>query len=629
MPEFNPYQAAPGPELDTRLHQLFGNGAVDRIPAYSTDPDAADRLKSQLETRYRVCVSSGKTEVAQKRWFARSEGESTRDTEVLAETYPMAICCLALVLASEFGATSVAEPGTANEPASSAARILTAYAQKRRAEIGEAFSLQPHARRLLHDEVRRSSAPRAEPIAWDVFWSRLWPRLALGVSVLALLAIASALWLPDRRREALHASTESDAPLARLGIEGEARTETVQESLGATETQKTSANKSDREAEPLIASAPLPRDPPNAPAATAPTPPQGQSARLASAPMAASPPTPTPARVATSTAEAMAMRPVEPLLTQSAPLMPKSAAPAETANAGRMPSSPARRLTATPAATSATERLADLVAQAPAGPFGETQRIDSTATALALPAAATAPAAGIQVAQVRSSNAAAATLPDPPQQQQVIFFSQQSSRARYRRNYNSPPPPEILSSFQMQREGARIRFVDADGSVYEGIAEEGQRAAVESLRRSASGVASAGSNAFVGAGPAALRLAEPQVFSFRATGTNRSLNQKVVFDGTLVADDQAAARLIKSEMAAAGQGAWAARSSALSSPTNQKLLQNVLSGPSAPAQSPPSAGGPQFIPPTQAAVAPRFRLNGRASVGGTTELPVQAEQVRP
>ena len=82
----------------------------------------------------------------------------------------------------------------------------------------------------------------------------------------------------------------------------------------------------------------------------------------------------------------------------------------------------------------------------------------------------------------------------------VYFLSQTDVRAKYRRNFNSPPVPPVLRSFQVQQSGANVRILDADGSVYEGTAS------------------SVGN------------------VSFRAVGTNQSVNQLVVISGELYSD---------------------------------------------------------------------------------------------
>jgi hypothetical protein len=116
--------------------------------------------------------------------------------------------------------------------------------------------------------------------------------------------------------------------------------------------------------------------------------------------------------------------------------------------------------------------------------------------------------------------------------------------ARYRRNFNSPARPEVLNSFQFEQNGPRIRIVDADGSIYEGAIE--QPAGQSNLRADTLQAAKptvAENNQLPGenhnaavAGTRAAGAPALQNFLFTASGTNRSLNQAVVFHGNYIAD---------------------------------------------------------------------------------------------
>ncbi|MCL4178868.1 MAG: hypothetical protein KJ072_14145 [Verrucomicrobia bacterium] len=70
---------------------------------------------------------------------------------------------------------------------------------------------------------------------------------------------------------------------------------------------------------------------------------------------------------------------------------------------------------------------------------------------------------------------------------------------RYRRNPNSPPPPQVLQAFKWVRDGDTVRVIDADGSVYTGKIEMAE--------------------------------ATPIGDRFVISGTNRTLNAGVVFEG--------------------------------------------------------------------------------------------------
>jgi hypothetical protein len=98
----------------------------------------------------------------------------------------------------------------------------------------------------------------------------------------------------------------------------------------------------------------------------------------------------------------------------------------------------------------------------------------------------------------------------------------------------------VLASFQLEQTGSQLRIVDGDGSVYSGYV---QLPGIGRRERSAK----VGAPAFAGTARAPIealkqttasgldsdRLAS-QSYSFRVAGTNRSLNQQVVFTGDLL-----------------------------------------------------------------------------------------------
>lgn len=121
---------------------------------------------------------------------------------------------------------------------------------------------------------------------------------------------------------------------------------------------------------------------------------------------------------------------------------------------------------------------------------------------------------------------------------------------KYRSNFNSPPVPNVLQSFLVEQTGQQIRLVDADGSVYDGAiepppAEEtkvalARRAPAPDLKKDieAKRVQSA---AAVSAG----EMAASQNVFFRVAGTNRTLNQQVVFHGNFLADTNQANVMVR------------------------------------------------------------------------------------
>ncbi|MGD0538104.1 MAG: hypothetical protein ABSC03_10720 [Verrucomicrobiota bacterium] len=146
-------------------------------------------------------------------------------------------------------------------------------------------------------------------------------------------------------------------------------------------------------------------------------------------------------------------------------------------------------------------------------------------------------------------------------------FQNQLARPALRRNYNSPPRPAVLREFQIATTGNRLQVTDADGSVYVGTivpaTQLGQPELVaqtvagqeNKLGRDANAPGYAPAGAFGGAfGQANQANTQANTapssngnYAYFArgglpgtewlvnfTGTNRSLNQKVAFEGCWV-----------------------------------------------------------------------------------------------
>ncbi len=68
-------------------------------------------------------------------------------------------------------------------------QLLREHAERRRAEAGAPLELHPATRRLLQGEVTRQFPATAPRRPWHYFATRLWPRLSLGVTSLAIVAV--------------------------------------------------------------------------------------------------------------------------------------------------------------------------------------------------------------------------------------------------------------------------------------------------------------------------------------------------------------------------------------------------------------------------------------------------------
>jgi hypothetical protein len=85
------------------------------------------------------------------------------------------------------------------------------------------------------------------------------------------------------------------------------------------------------------------------------------------------------------------------------------------------------------------------------------------------------------------------------------------------------PQPAVLTSFRLEQNGNSLRVVDDDGSVYTGALQVLKNPIAPPL----------GISPAVAAAETRAKRA-PSNYSFRVAGTNRNLNQNVVFSGTLI-----------------------------------------------------------------------------------------------
>jgi hypothetical protein len=158
----------------------------------------------------------------------------------------------------------------------------------------------------------------------------------------------------------------------------------------------------------------------------------------------------------------------------------------------------------------------------------------------------------------------------------------------------------VLANFQVEQRGDQLRVIDGDGSTYLGemnLAAAGQSAAVASANRGAASFALKQEDKLATGQAVAARLAEPQSaqnFVCRVSGTNRTLNQPVVFTWNFVA--------LTNELAAA-QFKLA--------PGGAHVLPNNV-----PAQALPL-------------LLNNSAINGRAQLGGAQEIEINAVPVSP
>jgi hypothetical protein len=468
----------------------------------------------------------------------------------------------------------------ANEPERPIETLLRAAAKKRRDEAGVPFELHPADRRLLQGEVARKFArPQPEPRSLAVRLGQLWPRFAWGLGILAVLGLSVWLLLPPPGR------AKPEALLARK--------EPAPEALPANE--------------------PAPA-PATAPAAIAPPP--GLPAKTKSAELASAE-TPAPAPVdqarqfgavppllAKNTTVARDESPARNKLELAAPAQladqekktqMQLAAPSGTpapAPAGAVngafaaryglaaqpsppaavPASPAMPPAVAAAAPAASVALAEESAKPADDRAGQVAlQYKSPATVafanrLAPATAATDSLAGSAADASKGANAFANTQrfvqAAPAPDAQALFADK------------AMPAKAVLASFQVEQTGSQLRIVDGDGSVYSGYVQPvGAALRARSAKLEAPAAAAttrAPGGALAPTTSSSLTSDQPasQNYAFRVAGTNRSLNQKVVFTGNLLT----ATNLASSLPAVTNQSVGGGLGGSQNAPAQQGLL---------------------------------------------------------
>jgi hypothetical protein len=439
---------------------------------------------------------------------------------------------------------------------------LRAYAQARREAAGEPLELHPVTRRSLQEEVARTCAgEQASALVRAPRWGALWLRLGFGAGLAAVAVLAILNWGP---RDEVH-------QLAQVEPRGQA---------GATMFMTAPEESAVREL-PTAPPPPLSRDDPDPRSQTLDvSAPAFESKAVADADVAET----GRSAGATSTVrdmESARRLPLEPAAIGGAGVALKDAQgePAAEAEALRKVAPPSGSGVALVFKSEDGMR-----AEAAAPPNRmEDERKMAMPPAEAQPKAATTPSVhlGAQLAagQVKAKEAVA------------LRFVQSRPYAQYRRNINSPAQPEVLTAFDIRRDGSRIVVTDADGSLYVGeVLERDEtqehRDAFPASRPPVARTETAQRLQTAPAPPQQLRsqpatldavpppargIQAVEAVFFRVRGTNQSLQKSVVIEGVL--------------------------------------------------QLPQSSGN---LP-----AAPILRVQGRATVGTNHEIPIDALPVRP
>lgn len=548
----------------------------------------------------------------------------------------------------------------ATDPERNADELLKAYAQKRRAEAGVPAELHPATRKLLQDEVARTFRKAAsEPNATANRFAGWWPRWAWSGAVVAVVAVAALMiWPPVRKpteplRLAQKAKDGMGGPADRLGVSPGRETEqrALAPAVPALTERSTLADKETTR----VAMPPPQALPPRAGRGAEDVVGRrtGDAAALALA-----------QRRDLDAAKPTAARPVAGGVGGSAGVAGNSAVEAKSANLAavdRMASSN-QQLSRGPGAAEADLRNARTQPAAQAG-SASTLAMSPPAGAAALennPAPVRSPGLANDLSRAAANNnnrlrlavaneqpASSANTVTPAsavnQRQesqaageafdafsnaaagaQSLRFVQLDSRAKYRRNFNSPVPTTILTSFRIERAKDQVRVVDADESVYEGqvvIVPAGDTVPPvdgatsvrlgSELKKELAVPQNAPLAEGLTSGPAAGGGVN---YTFRVSGTNRSLQQLVVFSGEFLSG--AGSPSSKGAVVAAKRPADGRYFAAPPPGSSVRPLADKPTGSSAAGQSGAKSVENQSLP--------TGFIQGKVVVGGSSEFNLEA-----
>lgn len=248
----------------------------------------------------------------------------------------------------------------------------------------------------------------------------------------------------------------------------------------------------------------------------------------------------------------------------------------------------------------------------------------------------------------------------------------QMNTAGLRRNLNSPPMPPVLKSFQVEQSGSRITIVDGDGSVYAGditylvsdttvanvnladaaeaksldsvaLGLRQEKLAESSLKKSKEEKAadSATVSGVVVTNGVAFYRNSAQSLYFRVSGTNRTLNQLVVFDGALVNNTNTVLDgttlagtntyyfALDGVAQQTGAGSGGARKSAAQNDSYGLMGGRIDRGTNvnAPISNFSAFGSVQTLNGTQNSPQNFFIIRGRATIGEKNDLQINAVPV--
>lgn len=501
------------------------------------------------------------------------------------------------------------------EPERPVEKWLRDAAKQRRDQAGAPFELHPATRRLLQGEVVRRYGAAEPETSRGFSWARLFPRLAWGLGLAAVLG--AGLWMlwpesqPADRELAMGAKQSAGESGALDRVAKPAETAPALEPVtrafvaekkglpGVNEPAPTArpldhdvrlqTTAKEAEKEPMVAARNAAVAPASKPEPAAAATPRNQELLAFGS---------SDALKAREHSESQSLAGATTGLekTKDVTIPPPAAAPVPMARAEA--GTRGAELLKQPVRENAAV-LADSVTSPQAGSRIDSARFGVIAGAPATPATA--------AARPGSDAMSLAVAPRPDTKttwgySTAPFANQwkQVSQAQLKLEARQAAAVQVLNNFVIEREGEKLKVIDEDGSVYAGSlqataaparrARTAQPPATDRAMRGVSATAAPGvTRLSTGADTAA------QSYYFRVVGTNRSLNQQVVFTGNLVADAN----------------------------TFQQSVSNALA-------SQPTGGvatgdfAPQTLAPQQ---MPQSRISGKAKVGNQAEMEIIATPV--
>lgn len=437
------------------------------------------------------------------------------------------------------------------EPERHIEKLLRAYAKKRRDQAGAAPELHPATRRLLQGEVARRAANRGEDSFLLTIMAVLRRRLVFAVCVVAMALVGAALVLPALSNAKSKSQTFSAmSNLKQIGMAVQTFADDNRRFPSTLAEVKSALPDKvlidPRNGQPFIyvagAKSPSNMEPASV-LAYSPADKKGRMVLYADGHVA---------KVSREQFEELSTREVALIATagdrarrELADRAPERrfsrSAPTASAEA------PAPAKAAAPASLGVEEakmKLADSEAGGLSKRELATRTVDIARKDESIPEAQPAPATSSGSAVAADSLKSAPALPLEKAAAQTLavqYYFSNAQRYVQVQPPSVPPPasrslatplpkaPAVLAAFQMEQNGGEIRVVDQDGSVYNGTVE---------LTNAAFAPAPAAGQNLSFAKEAQVpdaAGASVQNYYFRVSGTNRSLQQNVMFTGNLAA----------------------------------------------------------------------------------------------